>query len=100
MTLNHAPSAYSAPVQWAADWLTPDEARGLRATERMEALRPRHTAPAPAKALHASHSDRQKRIRARRLQAAARVVTYLAIATLFVVATGYAIRIAVALYGN
>lgn len=100
MTLDHAPSAYGTPVQWAADWLTPDEARGLRATERMEALRPRHTAPAPRKALHASHSARQKRIRARRVQLLAQTVTYLAIATLFVVACGFAIRVAVALYGH
>lgn len=97
MTLDHAPSAYTHPAQWADDWLTPTERRALRAIESAPAS---YTPMRAQKSLSEAYSARQKRIRARRIQTVARVVTYLTIATLFVVACGYAIRIAYALYGN
>jgi hypothetical protein len=60
VTYTPAPSAYSStPAQWADDWLTPDEARALRATESLAKLRPAHSAPATRNPLSGRPVPRQ-----------------------------------------
>lgn len=77
MTVAHSPSTYTTtPAQWADDWLTPDEARALRAEDRAAAL----SRPAPAKPLSALHAPAAHRSRSKLSQVVQRIAQGIAYA--------------------
>lgn len=80
MTLDHAPTAYTHPAQWADDWLTPTERRALRATESTPASYTPQRAQNALSQAHSAAPTPQRSTLSRIVQRIAQAVAYSAIA--------------------